>query len=139
MNAKYFLDTNIFVYSFDAKSPAKQKRAQALIEQALMDGLGTISFQVLQEFCNVALKKFEKPLSIRECKAYIAEVLEPLCNAFPGTDLYRLALDIREEAGLGFYDSLIVASAVQGGCKLIYSEDFQNGRKIAGTVIQNPF
>ena len=139
MSAKYFLDTNIFIYTFDGRSPSKQKKAQSLIGRTLSDGGGAISFQVVQEFCHVALKKFEKPFSVKECKTYLDEVLSPLCEIYPSMDLYRMALDIRDETGFGFYDCLIIASAVQGGCKTIYSEDLQSGRRVLGITIQNPF
>ena len=54
MSAKYFIDTNIFVYSFDIGQPLKKERALALIRDALETGLGIISTQVIQEFMNVA-------------------------------------------------------------------------------------
>jgi len=139
MSVKFFLDTNIFVYSFDSRNPAKQKKAQALIDKALTGHVGLVSYQVVQEFLHVAMRKFEKPFSPQECRAYLDQVLSPLCDVLPSMNLYRQALDVKEESGFGFYDSLIVASAVQGGCKTLYTEDLQNGQSIAGLTIQNPF
>jgi predicted nucleic acid-binding protein len=139
MNGKFFLDTNIFVYSFDSRYPAKQQKAQRLIDKALADHAGLISYQVVQEFLHVALRKFEKPLSSQECRSYLDQVLSPLCDVLPSMNLFRQALEVKEESGFGFYDSLIVASAVQGGCKTLYTEDLQNGQHVAGLTIQNPF
>ena len=139
MSAKYFLDTNIFVYTFTSAFPAKQKKSLALVGEALEEGSGVISFQVVQEFLNVALYKFEKPLSWEESHQYFEEILAPLCGIYPDQDLYRKALRIRHETGYRFYDSLIVASALEGGCKILYSEDLQDGRKIEGLSIKNPF
>jgi predicted nucleic acid-binding protein len=62
MNAKYFLDTNVFVYSFDDGKPAKKERSLALIQEALENGSGIISTQVIQEFLNVATQKFAVPM-----------------------------------------------------------------------------
>jgi predicted nucleic acid-binding protein len=62
MSAKYFLDTNVFVYSFDASQHSKQEVALALIGDALQSGLGIISTQVIQEFLNVATRKFDVSL-----------------------------------------------------------------------------
>ena len=139
MNVKYFIDTNIFVYSFASDSPAKRKRALELIGEALEEGSGLISSQVAQEFLNVALHKFKKPLSWDETHVYFEEVLGPLCGVYPDPELYRKALHVRQETGYRFYDALIIASALEGGCKVLYSEDFQDGRKISGLSIKNPF
>ena len=139
MSAKYFLDTNIFVYSFAAQLPSKQKKALELVGEALEEGNGIISSQVAQEFLNVALHKFEKPFSWEESHRYFEEVLGPLCSVYPDPDLYRKALHIRHETGYRFYDALIIASALEGGCKVLYSEDLQDGRKIFGLSVKNPF
>lgn len=140
MSGRYFLDTNILVRSFDARHPAKQRKAQALIDEALSENTGFISTQVVQEFLNVALKKFDKPLTTHECRQYLDQVLTPLCDLFPSIPLYRRALDLRDDAGVGFYDALIIASAsLGGGAKFLYTEDLQHGRKITGLTIQNPF
>ena len=64
MSGRYFLDTNVFVYTFDKDSPDKRARANELIKTALLEGTGCMSFQVIQEFMNVALRKFESSLSI---------------------------------------------------------------------------
>lgn len=139
MSAKYFLDTNIFVYSFSRDVPSKQKKALELIGEALEEGAGMISSQVVQEFLNVALHKFEKPLSWEESYQYFEEVLGPLCGVYSDQELYRKALRIQHETRYRFYDALIIASAIEGGCKTFYSEDLQDGRKIAGLSIKNPF
>jgi predicted nucleic acid-binding protein len=56
MRGKFFLDTNIFIYSFDSNEPQKQKKAIELIDSAVSENGGIISFQVIQEFTNVATK-----------------------------------------------------------------------------------
>jgi predicted nucleic acid-binding protein len=53
--------------------------------------------------------------------------------------LYKDALGIQAETGFSFYDSVIVASALAGNCRRLYSEDLQSGRTIRGMQIQNPF
>lgn len=139
MSVKYFLDTNIFVYSFDSRYPGKQKKAQELIDQALSKNTGLISSQVVQEFLHVALRKFEKPLSMQECRLFLNDVLSPLCEVFAGIRLYHRALEIKEEAQFGFYDALIVAAASEADCKILYTEDLHNNQKVAGLTIRNPF
>src|SRR3989338_3040469 len=139
MSAKYFLDTNIFVYTFSSEAREKHKKALSLVGEALEEGSGIISFQVVQEFLNVALHKFEKPFSRENGLNYYEEVLAPLCAVYPDHELYRRALRIHHETGYRFYDALIVASAIEGGCKVLYSEDFHDNHKVSGLLIKNPF
>lgn len=139
MSGKYFLDTNIFVYSFSPDAPAKRKTAISLIGAALEEGTGLISSQVVQEFLSVALHKFKKPLTWDETHLYFEEVLGPLCGIYAEPELYRKALRVQHETGYHFYDSLIISSAIEADCKTLYSEDLQDGRKISGLTIKNPF
>jgi len=139
MSARFFLDTNVFVYTFDASAPAKRDAAVALVERALAERSGVVSTQVVQEFLNVATRKFQVPLKPADCVRYLDEILSPLCEVFPSMDLYRRALGIQAETGFGFYDALIVAAAANAGCDVLYSEDMQDGRRVAGVTICNPF
>ena len=139
MSAKYFINTNIFVYSFDSRQPTKKQRAQALIQQALETGSGIISTQVIQEFLNVARHKFATPLTVNDGRAYLRLVLNPLCQIYPNLLLYDSCLDIQAETMYSFYDSLIIAATIQGGCDILYSEDLQDGQQVRGLKIVNPF
>ncbi|MCH8011598.1 MAG: PIN domain-containing protein [Candidatus Marinimicrobia bacterium] len=139
MRDKYFLDTNIIIYSFDRSVEDKRKKAHELINTALSDNLGIISYQVIQEFINVATKKFLTPLSLNDCRLYLNRVLSPLCEIFPSINLYMAGIELMENTGFSFYDSIIIASALQGGCKTLYSEDMQHERVVLGLMIINPF
>jgi predicted nucleic acid-binding protein len=139
MNDKYFIDTNVFVYSFDASQPEKKDRSTALIQEALKNGLGVISTQVIQEFLNVAIHKFTVPLNVEDSKTYLRLAMNPLCQVYPDLSLYEAALDLQSETGYSFYDSLIVAGAIQGGCTILFSEDLQDGRQIRGVKVVNPY
>lgn len=139
MSAKFFLDTNVLVYLFDRTSPEKAARAQELIETALAERNGFISYQVIQEFIHVATKKFVSPLPSQEVLPLLRDFLEPLCTVFSTFELFELAIAVRDETGFSFYDSLICAAAVIGEAKILYSEDMQDGRAVRGVLIQNPF
>ena len=139
MSDKFFLDTNIFVYSFDSRHPNKQKQAKDLIELALRDHRGIVSAQVIQEFMNAATGKFATPLSQADCRSYLDAVLAPLCEIFPSLALYHESLSIQEETGYSFYDALMITAALAGQCRLLYSEDLQNNRKVRELTILNPF
>lgn len=139
MNDKFFLDTNILVYTFDDGDPGKKDRARALVAEALVESRGAISYQVIQEFLNAALRKFSKPLTAADAERYLTVVLEPLCAVFAGFDLYHQAIDVAERWKYSFNDSLIIASALQAGCSVLYSEDLRHGQKIGNLRILNPF
>ena len=137
--AKFFLDTNIFVYTFDLSVPLRRAQARGLVERALTTRQGLISYQVVQEFLNVALRKFDVPLTAIDCRRYLEQVLVPLWRISPTAVLYRAALDIQEQSGYGFYDSLIVASALDAGCGTLYSQDLQDGREFGALTVVDPF
>lgn len=139
MSGRFFLDTNLFVYTFDAKAPAKAKTAALLIRRAADTGEGIISYQVVQEFFSVAFRRFPQPMSIAEAEQYLITVLRPLLAVHSSPAIYLEALRISEKYRTSWYDSLIVAAAIEGHCERLLSEDFQHGRKMDGIQIENPF
>jgi predicted nucleic acid-binding protein len=138
-NPKLFLDTNIFIYTFDTTAATKRAKACKLVADALGGRSGVISYQVVQEFLNVATRKFAKPMSVPEAELYLGRVLMPLCEVFPDADLYSQSLSISAEAGISFCDALIVSAARAAGCVLLVSEDLQHGRHFGDLRIHNPF
>ncbi|SRR6266568_2704329 len=139
MSDRFFLDTNIFAYVFDLGAPLKARRSDALIRKGIGTGNGIVSYQVVQEFFNVAFKKFLKPMSAKEAHAYFASVFRPLLGVMFSPALLLRGLGIREKHAIPWYDALIVAAAIESGCKTLYTEDLQDGREIDGVKIQNPF
>ena len=134
-----FLDTNVFVYLVDARAPAKQAIAKSLVGQALSEGSGVISHQVVQETLHVLGSKFRVATTRADREDMMREVLMPMWQVQPSEALYRAAIDVQERQGFGFYDSLIVAAALQSGCKRLLSEDLQHGQRIGKLRIENPF
>lgn len=139
MKGNYFLDTNILVYTFDRSQPQKQSIASNLVKNALNNRSGCISYQVIQEFLNIASRKFASPLSVADCQIYLSNVLEPLCEVFSSTGLFHRALEISSRWNFSFYDSLIVAAALSVESKTLYTEDLQHNQKIEDMIIINPF
>jgi predicted nucleic acid-binding protein len=139
MNGRFFLDTNIFVYSFDASSPKKAAQARKLIRSAIETRGGIVSYQVVQEFFNVALRRFSKPMSGVDAEQYLSTTFRPLLSVHSSHALYGEALRIGARFQLPWCDSLIVASAIEGQCGVLYSEDFQDGQQIGSVTISNPF
>ncbi len=136
---RVFFDTNILVYQFDRSAPSKQKRATSLIAQALQDGSGIISSQVIQEFLNVALNKFETRPTNTELEQILDDLLRPLCDHRPTVDFYRQALKLYLSESISFYDALIVQAAIDSHCSTLYSEDLQHGRHYGLLRVCNPF
>ena len=136
MQDKFFLDTNILIYSFGAST--KKIRATELIKKAHLKN-GCISYQVIQEFLNVAVRKFENPFKYDDLQLYLKKILFPICEVFPSEKLYSDAIEIMERWKYSFFDSLIIASALESQSSILYSEDLQHGQKIRNLTIVNPF
>lgn len=136
---RVFFDTNVLVYCFDSSAPQKQSRAKDLIAQALNTRQGVVSYQVVQEFCNVACKNQRLSLPHERILAYVKRVLQPMNQVAPSPDLLEAALGIRSESRFSFYDSLILAAAQAAKCASLYSEDMQHGQLVGGVRIVNPF
>ncbi|MBA3636750.1 MAG: PIN domain-containing protein, partial [Rubrobacteraceae bacterium] len=66
-------------------------------------------------------------------------VLGPLWTVSPSLALYRRTLDLQARYRYSFYDSLIIAAALDAGCTRLYSEDLQDGQRIEGLTVENPF
>ena len=132
MSGKAFLDTNIVVYAFIASDH------RAEIAAGLLEAGGTISVQVLNEFASVARRKLG--MSWDEVDAAL-EAVKTLCGTvLPMTvELHAAGLDIARRYGFGIYDALIVAAAIRGRCQTLYSEDMQDGQRIEGLTVRNPF
>jgi predicted nucleic acid-binding protein len=130
-----FLDSNVICYLFGA-DPAKADRAGELL--ALQP---TISVQVLAEVCNVAHRKAK--LTWAEIEDII-DVISALCVIVPVTaEIQAEARVLAARTGYTIYDAQILAAAAAAGCALVWSEDLQDGHKMAGLghqmVIRNPF
>jgi len=139
MSAKYFLDTNIFVYSLDVTEPVKARRAARLIRDGLETGNGIVSYQVVQEFFNVAFRRFVKPMSPFAAEEYLTTIFRPLLAVHSSPALFVSALQLYSQHSFSWYDSLIVAAAQQIECSTLYSEDMQHGRRLDGLRIEDPF
>jgi predicted nucleic acid-binding protein len=139
MSDKYFLDTNILVYSVDPLSLRKRKLARNLVAGGATGKLGIISYQVVQEFVNVAVGKFQAAFRESDLEAFLRSVLFPMMAVPSSTLLFLDALRLQDRNRLSWYDSLIVAAAIQGECRILYSEDLQHGRRFGDLVVENPF
>jgi predicted nucleic acid-binding protein len=139
MSAEDFIDSNVFIYQLDGSDPRKQAIADTLVRRALADGSGCISHQVVQECLNTALRKAAVRLQPAEARPWLDVVLLPLMKVGPTPALYQRALGVQARWGFGFYDSLIVAAALQAGCTRLLTEDLQHSQQIETLTVHNPF
>lgn len=132
MSAEAFFDTNILIYAA-LKNDARSVRAEELLTVG-----GVVSVQGLNEFVSVARRKVRMPW--KEVRMAL-EWIQVFCpRPAPVTiTTHERAVGIAEQYGYGIYDALIVASALEARCAVLYSEDLQDGQEIRGLVIRNPF
>ena len=132
MKDKFFADTNIVVYALDEKT-IKQEKARAIIKEQPV-----ISSQVIIESLNVCLKK----LKLSKEKAYKNSILLfKLCEFYsiePSTFVSSFSISVKY--GYSHLDSLIIASALESECSVLYTEDMQHNQLIEKKLrIINPF
>jgi predicted nucleic acid-binding protein len=126
-----FFDTNILLY---AVKPGDLRAERA--RQLLAEG-GIVSVQALNEFTNVARRKLGQPW--REINKKLGAV-RALCEVRPLTvATHERALVLAERYAYQIYDALHLASALESGCSVMYTEDLQHGQQIEGLTIRNPF
>jgi predicted nucleic acid-binding protein len=136
MTARCFVDSNVFVYADDRSAGLKRDRARELIRTVAADGTAIVSIQVLQEYFAVATKKLG--LSATSARQRV-ELLCQMDVVILGTEDVLAAIDLHRLHGFSIWDALVVRAALNGGCRILYSEDLQHGRRIDGLEIVNPF
>ncbi len=136
------VDTNILVYRFDPRFPAKQARATALLRQGIADQSIVVPHQALVEFVAAVTRPVSKGLPLltqddahREAEDMLAQfpVIYPTENTFRaalrGAALYRLS----------WFDAHLWAYADENGLDTLWSEDFQHGRLYGRVKVVDPF
>ena len=137
MSVSTLFDTNIIIYTLESVYLNKYKRAKELVQSGLLQGNCCISRQVMQETLNVATKKLQ--YTFEDALYLLHDTLLPLYRMIPMDPLYERGLFIKFRYQYSFYDSLIIAAALETGCKTLYSEDMQHGQRIEQLIIKNPF
>ncbi len=140
MKDNVFFDTNVIVYLFDKSEDKKHNIAKTLFNECLHKYNAFASVQVINEFIVIASQKIKKPLTISEIKKrvdFLGNMLNIMALEFAAC---TSALDIKIKYSLSYWDSLIVASALKNDCKVLYTEDMQDGLIINEKLtVKNPF
>lgn len=130
------LDTNILIYAVDRDAKEKHERAMSIVDQAIhLDCVLTL--QALCEFYAAATRR--KYATHEEVSSFIKELMVIFPVVASSSTTLSLALKVKEEHGLSFWDSLLWATAKENCCSLIISEDFQDDFMLGGVKIKNPF
>jgi predicted nucleic acid-binding protein len=132
MPLKPFFDTNVLVYAFLSTDP---RHGTA---RALAAGGGVFSVQVANEFVDVARRKMR--WEWQDVVAMLAAFRAWFGTPVPLThETHVLALEVARRHGLRIYDALVLSAAMQAGCRILYTEDLQDGQTIEGVLVRNPF
>lgn len=127
-----FVDTNVLLYLGSSPS-AKLSRAEQLVSAG-----GWISVQVLNEAARVLRGKWRAEWDV--VQDFLLRCREAFAVAPLDLDTHLVGLAVAERYQIGIFDAMIVASALQCGCELVYSEDMHAGLEIDGRLrIVNPF
>lgn len=131
MSDRYFLDSNVVLYAL-GNDVSKKRIAQSLIKKEAI-----LSTQVLAEVAQVCLRKFLLTPAVVE--TWITLLTAETQVELISSDIIGQAVRISATTRYGFYDSLIVATALQSRANILYSEDMQHKHKIQKLHIINPF
>jgi predicted nucleic acid-binding protein len=137
MSVKTFVDTNVLIYAHDADAGTKHETATDVLRDLWDRRAGVLSTQVLQEFYVNVTRKIATPLPKPAARA-VVDTYRVWCIETTPAEISAAFL-IEDEAGIGFWDALIIASARKASAARIPSEDLNPGQIIAGVRIENPF
>jgi predicted nucleic acid-binding protein len=138
MSDSCFVDTNILVYARDSGAGAKQKKADALLEELWSSRRGRLSVQVLNEYFVAVTRKLKPglPAEVAWDDVTALRAWQPVPMDWA---LMEQAHDLFEQHSLSWWDSLIVAAAAAAGSDVLYSEDLSHGQLLGNVRIVNPF
>ncbi len=133
MKGKSFIDTNLIIYLYSDDEPDKKVRIEEILESLNP----IISTQVLSEISNVMLRKYKLGSEA------VLKIVDELCDNFTIVEFsfvtIKKALFLQDRYKYSYYDSLIIATALENNCDVLYSEDMQDGQIIEDSlVIKNP-
>jgi len=137
MNGKTFVDTNVLIHAHDLDANARHETAKNVLDELWTQRSGALSAQVLQEFYVNVTRKISRPMS-KPSARLVVNTYATWCVDTTPNDI-STAFRIEDESRIGFWDALIVASALKSGARRILSENLNARQVIAGIRIENPF
>lgn len=130
------LDTNVLAYAEGLGEAEKCLAARALVV-ALPTAETILPAQTLGELFRVLTgKKGESPLQAKQAVLSWADAFEVADSSYGA---FVSAMDLASDHGLQIWDSLIFSVAAEANCRLLISEDMQDGFTWRGLTVVNPF
>ncbi|MCW5982071.1 MAG: PIN domain-containing protein [Bryobacteraceae bacterium] len=136
MSGREFVDTNILVYAFDRTAVAKREAAIELLERLWLEHTGCVSLQVLQEFYVATTRKLSMPPD--HAKAQVERLGKWRVHR-PALEDVLASIESHRRKRISFWDALILRSASQLGCSVLWSEDLKDGVAWDAVIVRNPF
>jgi len=136
MSDRLFIDSNVFLYAIEEQEPSKAERAAAWLGYSSQTGLGVSNLQVMNEVTNVLLKRKLMPPEDVFC------IVDGFCalGASPiSAETVAAARLVRFETGYAWWDCVLLAAAMELGCRRFLSEDMRDGHSVRGLTIVDPF
>jgi predicted nucleic acid-binding protein len=131
-----FIDTNVLVHGADLGAGPKFHTAVDLIARLADERVGAISTQVLVEFYNIAVRKLR--MTSEQAEETIRDFASWVIHRPTHTDIID-AIRLQRRHRMSWWDATIVNSAKESGAHVLWSEDFEDGRKFGSLVVRNPF
>ena len=138
MTGPVFVDTNVFVYLHDDSEPEKKQRADDWIVLLVNRRAGRLSFQVLQELYAVLTRTVTETLPPATAQAIVRDLVAWRPTPIDLSILER-AWALGHRYALSWWDSLIVAAAQRSQCKVVLTEDLQDGQVFGAVRVIDPF
>jgi predicted nucleic acid-binding protein len=138
MTAPVFVDTNVLVYSRDARDAAKHQRAREWVEFLWDTKRGRVSRQVLHEYYVTVTRKLRPGLPAEEARSDVRTLFHWLTAVDPEV-VIESAWTFQDRCSLSFWDALILAAAQSMGCGFLLSEDRPAGQELEGIRVVSPF
>ena len=138
MKDKFFVDTNVLVYTQDLSAGEKCLRAQKLAQELWESRTGVVSTQILQEFYIALRRKLASPKSAVEAEQIVRDYFDWEVIINNRTSIVR-AIEMENKHKISFWDGLILQAAEKAGARTIYSEDLSHGSSYSGLLVINPF
>jgi predicted nucleic acid-binding protein len=133
-----FVDTNVLLYAYDTAAGQRHDRAADLIGRLWSERSGAISVQVLQEFYVNSTRKVAAPLTPEAAVDRLRSMSRWRVHS-PLADDVVAAASLSHRHQLSFWDAMIVRSAAELHCEILWSEDLNDGQVIEGVRVRNPF
>jgi len=135
---RQFVDTNVLVYAHDGSAGEKRDRAASLLADLWGTRAGCLSLQVLQEFFVTVTRETRRLLSSADATARLVWYAEWIVHEPTRQDLIS-AVALHHSLRVSFWDAMILQSARQLGCAVLWTEDLSHGQLYGGVTARNPF